>query len=234
MVQGLVSGNVTNGLDIDGAFGCVFDLIFVDNANAVAFTDDAGNHVIRGRVLTLSGGQTLYTTDPSLYDVIDLRMEGPATGKLMQLGNEEYRGGLRLQAMVAADLQNNTLFRDSATGKLSWKDGTGTTNALAPLTVNTQSGTSYTLALADTGAIVRCTSGSAVTVTVPANSTAAFAVGTSIEIRQSGAGQVTLSPAGGVTLNSESSMRKTAAQHRSVSLVKVATDMWDLDGSLAA
>jgi hypothetical protein len=106
--------------------------------------------------------------------------------------------------------------------------------ALREVTINTQSGTSYTLVLADAGALVRCTSGSAVTVTVPLNATVAYPVGTSIEIRQAGAGQVTVSPTGGVTLNSESAMRKTAAQHRSVSLVKVATDTWDLDGSLAA
>jgi hypothetical protein len=130
MIQGLVSGNVTNGLDIDGAFGCIFDLSFINNANAVAFTDDAGNQIIRGRVLTEDPGQTLYTTDPSLYDVIDLVMEGPATGKLMQLGNQEYRGGLRFQAMAAGDMLNNTLFRDSADGKLKWKDNSGVVNAL--------------------------------------------------------------------------------------------------------
>jgi hypothetical protein len=100
--------------------------------------------------------------------------------------------------------------------------------------INTQSGTTYTLVRTDASHVVRCTSGSAVTLTVPLNATVAFPIGTSIEVRQAGAGQVTVSPTGGVTLNSESSMRKTAAQHRSVSLVKVGTDTWDLDGSLAA
>jgi hypothetical protein len=129
-IQGSVLNNVTDGLKINGAFGCIFDLIFMHNDNAVAFTSDAGNHIIRGRVLTNDAGQTLYTTDPALNDVIDLRMEGDATGALMQLGNEQYRGGLRFQAMTAGDMQNNTLFRDNSTGKLTWKDDSGVSNAL--------------------------------------------------------------------------------------------------------
>jgi hypothetical protein len=115
---------------------------------------------------------------------------------------------------------------------VAWNDMQQRIYAVA---LNTQSGTSYTLVLSDgQGTLVRCTSGSAVTVTVPLNATVAFPVGTVIEVRQAGAGQVTISPTGGVTLNSEGTMRKTAAQHRSVSLIKVATDTWDLDGALAS
>jgi hypothetical protein len=110
----------------------------------------------------------------------------------------------------------------------------GIFDATTTVDLNSQSGTTYTLVLTDAGKMIRCTNASAVTVTVPLNSSVAFPTGTVIEVRQAGAGQVTISPTGGVTLNSESSMRKTAAQYRGVSLIKVATDTWDLDGSLVA
>jgi hypothetical protein len=110
----------------------------------------------------------------------------------------------------------------------------GIFDATTTVDLNSQSGTTYTLVLTDAGKMIRCTNASAVTVTIPLNATVAFPTGTVIEVRQAGAGQVTISPTGGVTLNSESSMRKTAAQYRGVSLIKVATDTWDLDGSLVA
>jgi hypothetical protein len=110
----------------------------------------------------------------------------------------------------------------------------GIYDATTTVDLNSQSGTTYTLVLTDAGKMIRCTNASAVTVTIPLNATVAFPTGTVIEVRQAGAGQVTISPTGGVTLNSESSMRKTAAQYRGVSLIKVGTDTWDLDGSLVA
>jgi hypothetical protein len=157
-----------------------------------------------------------------------------------QLGLIAQGGGVRFYGtMSSASAPNNSIFRDSADNNVKVKDNSGVVAALSTaaqstVTINTQAGTSYTLVAGDAGALVRCTAGSGVTLTVPPNSSVAFGVGTVIEVRQSGAGQVTVSPGSGVTLNSESSMRKTAAQHRSVSLVKVATDTWDLDGSLAA
>jgi hypothetical protein len=54
--------------------------------------------------------------------------------------------------------------------------------------VTTQSGTSYTFALADAGSQVLFSNGSAVTATVPPNSSVAFPIGTTIDIEQAGAG----------------------------------------------
>lgn len=117
----------------------------------------------------------------------------------------------------------------------AWLNGVedGIVEAQQLVAINTQAG-AYTLVLADAGKAIRCTSASAVAVTVPANSTVPFAVGTVIEVRQAGVGQISIAAAGGVTVNSEASMLKVAAQHRGVTLVKVATDTWDLDGALVA
>jgi len=64
-------------------------------------------------------------------------------------------------------------------------------------TTGTTSGTTYTLALADANNIVTTTSGSGVTITVPAS---VFAAGDNITILQDGAGQVTFAAASGVTI----------------------------------
>ena len=74
--------------------------------------------------------------------------------------------------------------------------------------VTTQSGTTYTLAAADCGTLVRTTSASAVTITAP-NS---LGVGCTIAIEQAGAGQVTVSAGTGATLHSAHSYTKTSAQ----------------------
>jgi hypothetical protein len=100
-----------------------------------------------------------------------------------------------------------------------------------PLTINTQAGTSYTLLLTDAGDYVRMTSGSANTVTIPTNASVAFDIGTEVIVRQAGAGTTTIAGPG-VTINTSNTL-VLAAQHDSVSLVKVATDIWDLTGATA-
>src|SRR6185312_3545585 len=97
--------------------------------------------------------------------------------------------------------------------------------------VNAQSGTTYTLALADAGGWVRMTSASANTVTVPANASVAFPVNTIISVRQAGAGQTTIAAAGGVTINATAAtvLRTT---NSTISLVKIGSDTWDLVGDL--
>jgi hypothetical protein len=98
--------------------------------------------------------------------------------------------------------------------------------------VNLQTGTTYTLALADAGQVVDCNNAAAVTVTVPLNATIAFPVGSWIDLVQYGAGQVTVSPAGGVTLRSAGSATKTRVRYSALTLIKRATDEWYLMGDL--
>jgi hypothetical protein len=97
------------------------------------------------------------------------------------------------------------------------------------LTINPQAGTSYTVVLADAGSLVNFSSATAVTVTVPANSTTAFPVGSRIDMLQSGAGKVTIAGAGGVTVN-PSTVLGFRAQWSAATLIKTATDTWVLSG----
>ena len=100
-------------------------------------------------------------------------------------------------------------------------------------TLNAQTGTTYTLVLADNGKFLTLSNASAITLTVPTNASVAFPVGARIEGAQIGAGQVTISPAGGVTINADPGL-KVAAQYGTWGLVKTATDTWIAYGRLSA
>jgi hypothetical protein len=102
------------------------------------------------------------------------------------------------------------------------------------VTATTQSGTSYTLALADAGTVVETTNASAVTVTVPPNSSAAFPTGSIIGLLQYGAGQITVSPGSGVTLRSPGAALKSSDQYSAVWLRKRATNEWVVSGDVTA
>lgn len=69
--------------------------------------------------------------------------------------------------------------------------------SLSP-TINTQNAT-YTFALSDANNVVMHTDASAYTWTIPPTSSAAFSIGTSIEIVNQGTGTITVSPGVGVT-----------------------------------
>ena len=98
-------------------------------------------------------------------------------------------------------------------------------------TVNTQTGTSYTLVLADKGKVVEMNNASPNTLTVPTNASAAFPLRTLITIVQYGAGQTTIAASGGVTLRSLGGALKTVGQYAAVSLYKRGTDEWIVFGS---
>ena len=87
----------------------------------------------------------------------------------------------------------------------------------------------YTLVLTDVGKFIDMDKATAVTLTVPLNSSVAFPIGTQIIIRQKGVGQVTVTPIGGVTLNNANGLI-TYGQYSVVALIKLATDTWAIFG----
>ncbi len=90
----------------------------------------------------------------------------------------------------------------------------------------------YTLVLSDAFKTIKMTKATANTLTIPLNSSVAFADGTIIFIEQWGAGQVTISPTGGVTLNSSGGATKIAAQYSTAFIRKDATNTWILVGDI--
>jgi YD repeat-containing protein len=100
--------------------------------------------------------------------------------------------------------------------------------------VNTQTGTTYTLVLGDSGKLVTLNNASAITLTIPPHSSVAFPAQAEIDIAQLGAGQVTVSPGVGVTILSVSSNTHLSARYAGATLKQTATqDTWLLIGSLS-
>lgn len=99
--------------------------------------------------------------------------------------------------------------------------------------VNAQTGTTYTLVLADAFKMVTMDNASANTLTVPPNSSVAFPVGTRVDLGQDGAGQTTIVAGSGVTIRTPETL-KLRKQWAKASLIKRATDTWDLEGNLEA
>lgn len=103
---------------------------------------------------------------------------------------------------------------------------------MAAGTTTTQSGTSYTAALSDAYGFIRFTSSSAVSFTIPPNSSVAFPVDTVIEFAQAGTGAVSAVQGSGVTINSRSSDLTLAGQYAVAFVKKVDTDTWIMNGDL--
>ena len=100
------------------------------------------------------------------------------------------------------------------------------------LTLNAQTGTTYTLVLTDNGRLVTLSNAAAITLTVPTNASVAYATGAVINIQQIGAGQVTVAGAAGVTVTGTGTKLRT--QYSAAALVKTGTDSWTLIGDLSA
>ena len=100
--------------------------------------------------------------------------------------------------------------------------------------INAQTGTTYTLVLADAGKLITTSNASPITVTVPPNGAVAFPVGTRIDILSIGAGLTTLAQGSGVTISSKGSNKKLTAQGSAASLIKTDTNIWWLVGDLSA
>ena len=104
--------------------------------------------------------------------------------------------------------------------------------------INSQTGTTYTFVLADQGKYVTASNASAQTYSIPTNASVAFPIGTSIDLIQIGAGQVTVSAAssGTTTIYSTggtAAAPKTRVQYSALTCKKVATDTWHIIGDIA-
>ena len=110
------------------------------------------------------------------------------------------------------------------------------TSPLINLGINAQTGTTYTTVLADNGKLVTQTNASAITTTIPPNSSVAYPVGAQINVVQLGAGQVTFAQGAGVTIVSTgatASAPKLRAQYSTATAVQTATDTWLVMGDIS-
>lgn len=106
--------------------------------------------------------------------------------------------------------------------------------ATAIVAINAQTGTTYTTVLADDGKLITCSNASAISVTIPPNSSVAYGIGTQLNFAQLSTGQVTLVAGAGVTLNSAGAKLKLGAQYAVATCVKTDTNTWFVVGNLSA
>ena len=128
---------------------------------------------------------------------------------------------------LAAALGDDANFAASVTTSLGLK-----VDSLTPINQKTAS---YTLSLlTERDDLIEMGSGSALTLTIPTDATLDFPIGTSIDILQTGAGQVTVAPVSGtVTVNATPGL-KLRTTWSSATLFKRAANTWVVFGDLTA
>lgn len=130
---------------------------------------------------------------------------------------------------VGTDGQVLTASSAAATG-LAWAAAGAGGGAV---TQNFQTGTAYTLALADLAGIVEMNNAAANTVTVPPTSSVNFPAGWWTTVRQWGAGQTSIAQGAGVTINAYGGGLKLAGRYAEATLTHRGTNVWSLSGETA-
>ena len=101
------------------------------------------------------------------------------------------------------------------------------------ITTNRQTA-SYTLVIGDADKLVEMNVATANNLTIPLNSSVAFATGTQILLAQYGAGQTTVVATSGVTIRSSGGKLKLNVQYSGATLIKIGSDDWYLFGDISA
>lgn len=140
---------------------------------------------------------------------------------------------LGLKAPLASPTFTGTV--TVAASGVAFTDGTQTKEGVASRTPIVQKTASYTLsALTERDSLIEVSSATGVTITIPTNTAVAYPVGTSIDILQTGAGQVTIAPVDGtVTVNATPGL-KLRTTWSSATLFKRAANTWVVFGDLTA
>jgi len=117
------------------------------------------------------------------------------------------------------------------TGPTGPTGATGSSSAI--LAINTQTGTTYTLASTDVNDLVTLSNASGITLTVPPS---VFSANDVINCAQLGAGQVTFAQGSGVTINSTGATAtapKLRAQYSTASVICTASNTFLVVGDIA-
>lgn len=210
------SNNITNLGTINthtvpggtGTFALTSDITF---SNVVDDTSPqlGGQLDVNGQAIGDGTRELLtFTEDGSAVNHVNIENEATGAGPIVSAAGDDTNVNLHLKAK-------------------------GTGQVVAESTINTQTGTTYTTVLADASKLVTLSNSSAITLTIPPNSSVAYPTGTKIDLAQLGAGQVTVAEGSGVTVNATPT-KKLRAQYSAATCIKTATNTWLLVGDLAS
>jgi len=223
----VVDGNLTvNGTTFNASSTSI---VIEDNMVQLAH-QNAGNVVDLGIVVAYNDGASKHAG--LVRDVSDSKW------KLFQGVTSEPTttvnfGQGSLDALAVGALEATTVTPSSG---VVFSDGTQTKEGVPSRTPIIQKTAAYTLgALTERDSLIEVshTGGSAVNVTIPADSTLNFPVGTSIDVLQTNTGSVAIAGAGGVTVNATPGLT-LRTQWSSATLMKRAANTWVVFGDLTA
>ncbi len=215
--------------DVDGASYATFATLTANNNPTMDLATD----------VTL-GTKYIYRADGTDISVSD---GGTGASTLTDNGLLYGNGTSAIGALAEAtngELPIGNTGNQPTLATLTGEHGIEVTNAAGSisignlLTLNAQTGTSYTTQLSDQNKLITMTNASASTLTIPLNSSVAYDVGCVIAITQLGAGQVTLTPTVGVTFRSADDAYLLYGQYSGCCLIKLDTDTWGIYGDVVA
>ena len=102
------------------------------------------------------------------------------------------------------------------------------------IAINAQTGTAYTIGTADVGKLVTFGGTANETVTIPANSSVAFAIGDQVNFLNLSTGTATFVAGGTAVIRSVGSKLKLADQYAVCTVLKIDTDAWVMLGNVKA
>jgi hypothetical protein len=178
-----------------------------------------------GRFATSTGMGNLTTSSNAYVNVSD-------TGTIISRNIADGNPILTIENLNASSSGNIVHFRRTGTTQSSIANNGVFVGESRPRLIEITD--NATLAIIHEGRVLRVTSASNLTITIPLNSSVALPVNTEIAVLRYGTGTVSISPTSGVTLNSKNAERKISGQYGSVALKKIGTDEWVLVGSLEA
>jgi len=227
--------------------------IFEGGASVDGDLEVTGNLTVSGTTTTVSA-QDLIVSDPLIYigegnetNLVDLGIVASFDDGTYQhsgIARDSSAGKWKIFKGVTDEPTTVINFAQGSLDDLAvnnievagvvFTDGTQTKQGVPSITTISAKTDSYTLSnLNERDTIVEISKSSATTLTIPTNSSVAYPVGTTIDIIQTGTGQVTIAGAGGVTVNATPGL-KLRTQWSSATLLKRAENTWLVYGDLTA
>lgn len=215
----LVSKLTTKG-DLLVTTGSALNRLAVGTNDQVLVADSAATNGVKWGTVSATG----------------LASDSVTTAKILNENVTEAKlaSGSVTAAKIGTDAVTTAKIQDNAVTQAKLADRTVGSAELDNLTLNAQTGTTYTLVLTDAHRLVTLNNGSAITLTVPTEASVAFETGDQVNLLQLGAGQVTVVAASGVTLRAQGSRVKLNGQYALATLVKIAANEWVLVGNTVA
>jgi hypothetical protein len=219
----------------------------------------AGWAVVVGNIQPAQGAYTFYNDAPVLLTITTANATEPRIDLIVATVNDSFYSGSTNNVVyqviagtpagsptVPATPSNSIALARVAVGAgvLSINSGNitdlrvpATTNLSSiNLGINTQTGTSYTPVILDTGRLITLSNASPIALTIPLNSAVAYPVGTQLNFAQYGSGQVTIAGAGGVTVVSTGATAATPklrAQYSTATAVQTSVNNWLVMGDIS-